>query len=260
VLHKFGTGTDGSAPYSGVVFDNNGNLYGTTVLGGLFGEGTAFELTPNNDGTWAENVLYNFTGGKEGSHPQGGLVIDGAGNLYGTTFSDGATGLGTVFELSPKPGGEWSGTLLHNFRGAKDGGGPTGPLTLDSAGTLYGAAGVVFMLKYDPLDGWKETVVHAFDNTDGGAPNGGLVFDSNGNLYGTTQGSADVQFGNVFRLWRGPRGNLVLNTFSFDYNDGYAPRAGVVLDPDGNVYGTTSQGGDDTHCGQGCGIVFEITP
>lgn len=268
VLYKFGTGTDGSESYSGVVFDNNGNLYGTTVTGGTYGNGTVFELSPNEDGSWTESILYNFTGGKDGAHPQGGVVVDGAGNLYGTTFSDGAKNHGTVFELSPQPGGGWRGALLHTFTGGRDGGIPTGSLTFDLAGNLYGAAtgggshgsGVIFMLTSDPLGGWKETIVHAFDGVHGGAPNGGLVFDASGNLYGTTHGGGAVQKGTVFRLSRGHGGNVAIRTFSFNYDNGYGPEGGVVLDAAGHVYGTTSQGGDDTHCGGGCGVVFQITP
>ena len=139
MLYSF-TGTpDGSQPlFTGVIFDQSGNLYGVTAFGGLYNQGTVFELTPSPGGTWTETVLYSFTGGPDGGQPMGGLVTDGMGNLYGTTSQGGSPGCGTVFALSPSgSGGAWTYTVLHAFIPFSDDGcSPQADLMYD--GSIYG--------------------------------------------------------------------------------------------------------------------------
>jgi uncharacterized repeat protein (TIGR03803 family) len=146
VLHNFGSGNDGAVPTSGLIADTAGNLYGTTWRGGAYDFGTVFKLTADPPNGWKEAILYSFGGGRDGSDPEGGLVLDSVGNLYGTTYGGGgeqacrgSAGCGTVFELSPEAGGKWQEKVLHRFAGCwVDGCGSTGALVFDSAGSLYG--------------------------------------------------------------------------------------------------------------------------
>jgi uncharacterized repeat protein (TIGR03803 family) len=140
ILHRFSNNDkDGFYPYAGLVLDASGNLYGTTVEGGVFGRGTVFELIPSADGGWGEKILHSFGSGVKGSDPEGPLLLDASGNLYGATYEDGTASEGTVYELSPSGGGRWSEKILHNFtRGLDDGHNPEGGLIFDSAGNLYG--------------------------------------------------------------------------------------------------------------------------
>src|ERR1017187_10338672 len=140
VLYSFGNGTDGSIPDSGLIFDADGNLYGTTTQGGTFNQtGTVFELTPAAGGIGTEKVLHSFGNGTDGTYPEGGLIFDAAGNLYGTTWGGGAQGNGgTVFELTTAAGGTWPERGLHNFGSGADGAHPGAGLVFDAAGNLYG--------------------------------------------------------------------------------------------------------------------------
>ena len=143
VLYSFTGGDDGSQPFAGVVLDAAGNLYGTAQAGGAHGAGVVFELSPSQSG-WTETVLYTFTGGTDGSLPIGGVVLDGAGNLYGTAANGGDPNChcGTVFKLTPSGGG-WTFTILHSFTGFKDGASPAGILTLAGSvllGTTVGGS------------------------------------------------------------------------------------------------------------------------
>jgi uncharacterized repeat protein (TIGR03803 family) len=142
VLHRFGNALDGSRPIGGVIFDSDGNLYGTTYSGGdtACDCGTVFRLTPNPDGSWTEHVLLRFAGGGLGKNPSAGLAMDSAGNLYGTAYSGGAHGYGTVFKLRPNVDGTWTKSVLHAFSGGWDGSNPWSKLILDPAGDLYGTA------------------------------------------------------------------------------------------------------------------------
>jgi uncharacterized repeat protein (TIGR03803 family) len=197
VLHQF-SGRDGSNPEAGLIFDIAGNLYGSTVSGGAYRRGTVFELSPNQDGSWTETVLHSFGNGSDGRGP-GNLIWDAAGNLYGVTGGGGSKGNGTAFELTPIGGGDWSEKVLHNFHGTL-GRGPTGSLTWDAAGNLYGATGsggiydlgAVFEMTPTEDGNWSEKVLHSFGHpTDGFNPSGSLIFDAAGNLYGTTSGDFD---------------------------------------------------------------------
>jgi uncharacterized repeat protein (TIGR03803 family) len=199
ILHNFSNNTaDGGNPYNVTpAFDANGNLYGTTGGGGAYGFGIVFELTPGAGGSWTETVLHSFSSGTgDGFFPQGGITLDPAGNVYGTTAYGGVYGFGTVFELTPGSGGIWTETILHSFDNgqATDGSEPSSNLTFDAHGNLYGTAGggtygvgIVFELS-PSATGWTLNLLHSFDpyNQDGYTPGNSLASDSAGNLYGTT--------------------------------------------------------------------------
>jgi len=155
VLYSFQpNGTDGNYPLASLIFDAAGNLYGTTQRGGAYGFGTVFELTPTAGGGWTEKVLHHFGYSTDGSAPFSGLIFDGVGNLYGTTFYGGTYGSGTAFELTPTAGGDWTEQVLHSFGNSADGSKPNAGLIIDAASSLYGttvfggtySAGTVFEL------------------------------------------------------------------------------------------------------------------
>ena len=273
VLHSFdaNNGKDGAGPLAGVILDGSGNLYGTTELGGVYSFGTVFELSPKTGGGWKETILHSFNPNtKDGVAPNDSLIIDTAGNLYGTTLEGGVSGVGAVFELSPKTGGGWKETILHSFSSSgKDGYFPFAALTSDGSGNLYGATsvggtkfgGTVFELSPKAGGGWKEKILFNF-----GAPGatdlfGNLIFDGSDNLYGTAGVNGPENSGMVFKLTLQASGRwaqTVLHNFKGD--DGDLPYAGVILDGSGNLYGTTYNGGSSTSCTSGCGTVFEIKP
>ena len=277
VLYSFnwnGNGTDGTAPLAGLIFDAAGNLYGTTYNGGTSADGTVFELTPAAGGTWTEKVLWSFGNGTDGTAPLAGLIFDAAGNLYGTTVSGGTYGNGTVFELTPAAGGTWTEKVLWSFGNGTDGYQPFAGLIFDAAGNLYGTTseggtylynGTVFELTPTAGGGWTEQVLHSFNynGTDGVWPYAGLIFDAAGNLYGTTEsgGGGTYGSGTVFELTPTGGGGWtekVLHSFfcsPFNCTDGYSPRAGLIFDAAGNLYGTTYNGGTYQY-----GTVFELTP
>jgi uncharacterized repeat protein (TIGR03803 family) len=255
VLHSFMGGTDGANPNSGVIRDSAGNLYGATNGGGTYRAGTVYKLDP----TGQETLLYTFTGGADGAGPNG-VIRDSAGNLYGTTGGGGSAGAGLVYKLDTTG----HQTVLYSFTGGVDGGGPSAGVIPDSSGNLYGTtwsggtskAGVVYKL----TPAGQETVLYSFtDGTDGGHPSAGVVRDSAGNLYGTTWSggppSGDYP-GVVYKV--DPSGNeTVVYGFS-GFADGNSPRGGVILDADGNLYGTTEGGGSGNCYINGCGVVFEV--
>jgi len=270
LLYSFGEGLDGFNPEASLIFDAAGNLYGTTLGGSMNGGGMAFKLSPNGSGSWTETVLHSFSGGTDGSVPYGALIFDGAGNLYGTTSSEGIDFYGIAFELSPNGSGGWTETVLHSFGAGTDGSGPTGSLIFDGGGNLYGATyaggtsnvGTVFELSPNGSGGWTESVLYSFNNngSDGNYPYAGLVFDSAGNLYGTTYYGGTSNQGSIFKL--SPNGGggwteTVLHSFDFNFNetDGAYPTAGVIFDHAGNLYGTTDNGGTCNY-----GTAFEFSP
>jgi uncharacterized repeat protein (TIGR03803 family) len=281
VLYSFNSdGIDGNYPSGGLVFDTAGNLYGTTAAGGTAsacgsnGCGTVFELTPAANGKWTEKVLHSFDCNTEGCGPVAGLIFDKAGNLYGTTFYNGAHFAGTVFELTPGSNGQWTEKVLSNFDQAGDQ--PAAGLIFDKAGNLYGTtsgggahfAGTVFELAPGSNGQWTEKVLYNFANSssDGASPYAGLIFDAAGNLYGTTEGggigSGCPPFGlcgTIFELTPGSNGQWteqVLHTFDSSGKDGWSPQAGLIFDKAGNLYGTTRQGGVTVKGG----TVFRLTP
>ena len=270
ILYSFNSGTDASDPSAALIFDSAGNLYGTCKTGGTHLQGAIFKLTPQQGGGWTETVLYNFTGGSDGSAPQGALVMDSAGNLFGTTSDAGVGFRGTIFELSPVGGG-WQETTLHGFTGSGgDGSYPQGALTLDSAGNLYGVTlqggtsnwGTVFELS-PVVGGYSyQTLCNFSGGLDGKQPQAGLIFDGFGNLFGTTGLGGKANHGVVFELSTGVGGvwtQAVLYRFRAG-NDGSEPVASVTFDPAGNLYGTTIAGGNTGCSGLGCGTVFELSP
>lgn len=205
VLHSF-QGPDGAYPYSGVVFDESGSLYGVTYSGDPYTYGTVYELSPSGS-SWTQQTLYGFSDTNEGGNPYGGLVIDPLGNLYGTTSGFGVGGDGTAFELTPARGG-WTFTTLYAFPGLGLYGGPLDKLVMDAAGNLYGTtqgggpygAGRVFKLTLSP-GGWTYTSLHDFTGgSDGGDQFGGLVFGANGNIYGATLYGGTYGYGVVWEI------------------------------------------------------------
>jgi uncharacterized repeat protein (TIGR03803 family) len=294
VLHVFGPDVignkDGYFPRAGLIFDAAGNLYGTTEGGGAYSRGTAFELTKMCGG-WTEKILHNFGSGKDGTIPISSLIFDAAGNLYGTTASGGVyinalhpLGGGTVFELSPTTDGVWAEKILHSFGSSGDGAGSYGVI-LDAQGNLYGTTssggksttcpagngcGIVFELSPDASGNWTEEVLHYFSGPDGMFSVAGLIFDTAGNLYGTTElggknendkksgcpTSPESGCGVVFELSPAAGGGWTEKTVYYFGGNGYGPRAGVILDASGNLYGTTS---NSSECG-GCGNAFELKP
>jgi uncharacterized repeat protein (TIGR03803 family) len=247
VIYDF-TGPDGAYPLS-LIFDDAGNLYGTTLFGGNSNTdcnsnacGTVFELSPNADGGWTQSVVYKFCSvGKncaDGYYPTNALIFDSVGNLYGSTSLGGAHGTGEIYELSPpsEQGGGWTETVLYSFcnvSACADGEGPVGALAIDAAGNLYGTTasggknfnnnlnGVVFEVSPPAVQGgaWTESVLYDFCSD--------------------TQGKACL--------------------------DGFNPGGGVTMDNAGNLYGTTFEGGQylpdcNDSKGEGCGTVFKLTP
>ncbi len=279
VLYSFNNRDGGGYPAAGLIFDAAGNLYGTTAGGGTYGYGTVFEFTRSLNavgGGWTEKVLYSFNNnGTDASNPDTSLIIDAAGNLYGTTYFGGTYDQGTVFELTPIAGGRWTEKVLHSFNdNGTDGYEPQAGLILDAAGNLYGTTtvggpyggGTVFELTRSINavgGGWTEKVLHSFNpysGTDGSYPLA-LIFDAAGDLYGTTYNGGTYNVGNVFELTSTEGGWTEQVLFSFDFGDGGAPEAGLIFDTAGNLYGTTAVGGDIGGCSLlGCGTAFELTP
>jgi uncharacterized repeat protein (TIGR03803 family) len=266
VLHRFRLDTgDGASPIAGLIEDGKGNLYGTTQIGGTFtsgcqkrGCGTVFRLSASGK----EQVLYSFSGGADGSTPGSGLARDKQGNLFGTTPAGGAFGFGAVFKLDPK-GNE---TVLYSFTGGADGSNPAGGVILDSAGNLYGTT------LLGGLSGWgalyqvdttgKESALYNFAGSpDGAEPYGALVLDAQGNFYGTTSSGGASEWGTLFKI-DASHNETILHSFTFA-TDGGEPYGTLTRDSKGNLYGTTAKGGPDFNrrCnGSGCGTVFKLTP
>lgn len=291
VLYEFQGGADGGRSTCTLVIDEDGNLYGTSayyISSDDYGL-AVWELSPPSQpgGSWTESTLYNFPG-MGGGTDAGALLRDSAGNFYGTSEAGGDSmncgkyGCGAVFEVSPptQPGGTWGGAILHSFDCTTDGTGPVGSLVFDNKGALYGVTtgddypcgyGTVFKLAppSQPAASWTETVLYTFSGgTDGGNPYAGLVFDRKGNLYGTTGygGLLECDFGrqrcgNVFELVRpsspsGPWAETVLYNFTGKKTgDGQYPVSNLIMDGQGDLYGTTIQGGKNN-----AGTVFELSP
>jgi uncharacterized repeat protein (TIGR03803 family) len=265
VLHTFLGKPDGFWPYpQSLVVDSAGDVIGTTSNGGKAchrsGCGTIFKLTPDG----SETQIYDFHGrARDGERPNG-VISDSAGNLYGTTGLTTEdcldTGCGSVFEL----GADGTYSTIYTFHGGADGGLPSSALIRDSNGNFYGTTGyggdmtcnkstgcgTVFKVAPDGT----EQVIYAFKGgSDGIWPIGNLVLDSGGNLYGTAWKGGSATYGVVFKI--GPDGTeSLLHTFT-GQPDGIVPRGGLIADHQGNLYGTTENGGASNY-----GTVFEITP
>ena len=269
VLYRFRGGADGGVPASEVIFDQAGNLYGTTTVGGYTtlgcsaGCGVVYKLSPSNGG-WSESVLYAFMGGADGYFPFSGLIFDPTGDLYGTTESGGSSNTGTVFELTPSGSG-WTKNTIYSFEDNPGGIFPFGGPVFDSSGNLYGTTleggnsncyegcGTIFSLS-PSNSGWVHTLLHEFSGAGDAFPRGSLIMDSAGNLYGTTSG--ELQTGNVFELAPSSGGWTYTSLHNFTGgSDGDNPWGQVTLDAHGNLYGTASGGGSYYF-----GAVWEITP
>jgi uncharacterized repeat protein (TIGR03803 family) len=202
VIYSFAGGGSGSTTTGVLTLDKAGNLYGVAAGAGTGSNGVVFELTPAKAGRWTKTDLYSFGGGSDGSDPEGGVIFDKAGNLYGATSGGGSGGSGTVFELTPGKDGDWTETVLYSFKGGSDGGSPDSILIFDKAGNLYGTTpsggspgrGTVFELTPGQSGRWTEKVLHAFKgHTDGALPFlAGVIFDRAGNLYSPPNWAASM--------------------------------------------------------------------
>ncbi len=258
LLHSFASNPDGADPYGALIGDRQGNVYGTTRFGGnAGGYGTVFKLDPGRNLT----LLHSFAGTPDGEDPEAGLIRDTGDNLYGTTVYGGtAGGYGTVFKLSSAG----SLTLLHSFSGTPDGENPYAGLVVDSAGngygtTKYGGAAGGFGTVFKISRTGTFTLLHSFaGNPDGVNPVAPVVIDPQGNVYGTTYFGGTMGYGTIYKI--DTTGQLtVLHSFNYA-PDGGNPMGGLIRDSAGNLYGTTSEGGD-LNCGfSGCGTIFKLTP
>jgi uncharacterized repeat protein (TIGR03803 family) len=282
-LHSF-SGADGSTPDGGVVFDAQGNLYGTTSWGGANNAGIVFELSPGK--IWTERILHNFNlDGMDGANPSGGLVFDQAGNMYGTAGGGPTTqcgqylcASGTVFEISAQGVESVLYAFTTNSNGPQDAQFPIGGLAMDAKGNLYGASagggtiqcaegpagsnitggcGTVFEIS-PGQNGWTEKVIHEFNGVKGAFPFSNVVLDAQGNLYGATYeggssyGKVWPDFGVAYELYPSGKGGWiekVLHNFTFNGHDGYNPNGNVALDGAGHFFGSTSGGGTSGKCG-----------
>jgi uncharacterized repeat protein (TIGR03803 family) len=274
VLYSFGGSSgDGQYPTGSIVFDKAGNLYGTTEGGGAYGDGseyvggTAFQLAPKSGGGWRETAIHSFGNGTDGLSPRAGVIIDTAGNLYGTTFLGGANSEGAVFEVSPQSGGGWKEQVLYSidpFNG-QDGFRPLGGLVFDSAGNLYGTTsvggtlggGTVFKLS-ESGGTWTEAVIYGFQGAffEPALLSSSLVFDTAGNLYGTTLLGGKPRYGSIYKM--APQaGGIWVETplYQFDGAHGSEPAVGTMIFHSGKLYGATQAGGANKD-----GAVFSITP
>ncbi len=257
--------------YGDLVFDSAGNIFGTTMSGGAYDYGEVFELSPS-DGHYTETALYSFSrDDPAGVYPYNGVVFDQAGNLYGTTHQSGSEGYGGVFELSPA-GPPWRESVLHTFSGGRlDGGLTVAGVIFDQWQNLYGAtsyygplySGTIFELT--PYLQWNFDLLYSLGNCDcNDGPYASLTMDASGNLYGTNYFDADhdLDMGSIFKLSPNGDGSWTY-TDLHDFTggaDGAYPISNVVIDADGNLFGTAGRGGTGTACGvAGCGLVWEIT-
>jgi uncharacterized repeat protein (TIGR03803 family) len=270
VIYSFAGTPDGWQAWGSLITDSAGNLYGTTRYGGTNGGGTVYELTPNSNGTWTETILHSFAAlgqGPDGNTPMAGVIFDAAGNLYGTTYSGGAYGWGTVFEMSPILGGGWTESVLYSFTGHTDQAHPQAPLWQDPKGNLYGTTygnaihstgyGTVFELLHKSDGSWTEHTLHVFGggSGDGAYPgSGSLVPDQSGHLYGTTP-VGGISGGVLYKMTRS--GGTWTESVIYDFggtNDASNPYSGVRFN-NGVLYGTSQRGGS-----AGDGTVFSVTP
>ncbi len=288
IIHAFsGQSADGCFPEGGVILDSEGNLYGTTAACGTHNRGSVYQLSPRGDGTWAATTLYSFAGyeHQDGATPKSTLLMAAPGLLYGTTSEGGnhlctengqLPGCGTVFQLKAGKRGRWKETILYNFAGHQaDGAGPIEGVSMDARGNLYGVTiyggnqccqgqGTLYQLKPTKSGAWKETVLHIFPTGggDGSFPMGIPAVDSQGNIFGVTAlGGHATGEGTVWKFSRDRNGvwnQQVLYNFAASSDDGALPHAGVTLDGQGNLFGTTENGGGRDCDGFGCGTVYKL--
>ena len=256
VVYSFSGGADGGAPQARLLV-LHGNLLGTTTAGGSANMGTVFEVTP--DGT--ETVLHSFTGGAaDGQTPRSGLVEGGDGWLYGTTYAGGKSGGGTLFKLRPRKLEE---VVLYNFAGGGDGSSPWGSVVLTGNGQIYGTtqgngAGTLFRFSEGEI---ADSVVHGFGSlaVDGAGPVGQILLDLQGNFYGTTSGGGDA--GTIYKIAANGAVSLLHSFTGYSQTgDGAVPMGGPIVDAQGDLIGTTYDGGNDANFDAGDGTVYKLTP
>jgi uncharacterized repeat protein (TIGR03803 family) len=273
ILFTFSGTLDGANPSAPLVADASGNFYGTAANGCTFNYGCVFKLS-NPDGIWTQTILYSFSGA-DGATPTASVILDSAGDLYGTTALGGDFNAGTAFKLTPTTRGPWTETLLHSFGTGSDGYTPA-ELTIDSTGDIYGITqfggtsssgpnngGTVYRLTY-ANGAWTETLLYSFPGEflgpNGDLPVGGVTIDRAGNLYGVTQAGGSHGKGAVFTLARAADGTYTERIiYSFNVADGDLPNSTPVFDSAGNLYGTTYFGGNANLCpSDGCGIIYQL--
>jgi hypothetical protein len=275
----------GSYPNGPLVMDATGNMYGTAATGGAsgclgFGCGTAFKLTRSSAG-YTATTIHEFGSDQDGD-PEGGLIVDAGGNLYGTTYfgpTNNYGPTGTVFELAPTASG-YAETILYTFRNGKDGDRPVGSLARDKSGALYGVTaygglngfsgcggcGIVYRL-VPTGSAYTESVLYRFKGgtNDGSTPASSLVLDARGDLFGVTElggstGCSDNGCGIAYELVRA--GSVytekILHAFT-GKTDGAFPSGALTVDASGNLYGATLDGGRGCRS-LGCGTIFELQP
>ncbi|MGO9307352.1 MAG: choice-of-anchor tandem repeat GloVer-containing protein [Candidatus Korobacteraceae bacterium] len=277
-LYEFTSGSGGSIPIGTPTIASDGTVYGTTDGGGnlncrdSFGDGcgTVFHLRPQPtfcaslSCPWINTVLYTFTGTSDGNDPYTGVVLDGASNVYGTTYAGGSSQLGVAYELSHSGSG-WTESTIHTFAGGDDGANPSSAPIFDSSGNLYGTTafgggcsgkgcGTIFQLTPSG-SGWNENILYNFSGSFT-VPIGGLIFDAQGNLYGT---ASDPN--SVFEMSPSNGGWSTTLLYSDESLQLQSFRSALVRDAAGNLYGTSELGGL-TQCnyGYGCGFVYKLTP
>lgn len=248
--------------------DNLGNIYGTTVLGGDFGSGTVFQLSPTPNG-WVHTVLYSFTGGTDGGEPYKGVTLDRDGNLYGTAVTGGSGncegGCGVIYKLT-KTKGSWTQKVVHAFTGGNDGSGPGSRVTVDRAGNIYGMTptggeyglGTIYQIRPPSTGALTFKVIHAFTGgADGSSGSAGRMILRDGRLYGAATTGGSHGSGVVFELTPMAFGKWDFKTiYTFQGQpDASFPYGALLFDPSGNIYGTTYYGGVN-----GIGAVYKLSP
>ena len=279
VLHAFTSWrSDGRLPNAAIVINSQGTIYGVTQQGGAWDSGVLYQVRPGTGGTFTETVLYSFGNNEDASTPNGPLILDSTGALYGVTSLGGAFNQGAVYKFIPpaKAGQTGTESILFSFGGGSLSSGvtPVGDLVFDTAGNLYGVTkaggngfsdGVVYQLQ--PATGtWIENVLLDFNGTTGRNPAAGLTFNStNGSLYGTTSAGNPLKGGSgiVFQLTPpavkgGAWTETTLYEFTF-FGNGALPAGRILIDSSGNLDGTTLNGGL-YGCDGYCGVVYQVVP
>ena len=268
VIYSFAGEEDGEYTDTDVAIDAAGNLYGTSVLGGEFGGGTVWQLSPVGDG-WVHTVLYSFTGGEDGGEPYKGVTLDAAGNLYGTAVTGGSGscegGCGVTYKLT-KSGSNWTHSVIHSFSGGDDGSGPGARVAVDNKGNVYGMTptgganglGVIYALRQTASGDWSLRVIHTFTGgADGSSGSAGKLVIRGGHIYGAATTGGLFSSGTVFQLTPTRSGEWRFRTlYSFQgAPDGVFPYGALLFDAVGNIYGTTYYGGTN-----GLGAVYKLSP
>lgn len=265
VIYSFTGGNDGLDPGAGLTIDSNGDVYGTTPGGGVYGYGTIFRLHRTGGGAWKFKVLHAFNGGSDGNGGSAGRLVLAGNHLYGTATAGGNDGQGTAFQLTRNVNGHWKFKSIYEFTGEPDAGFPYGGLALDNSGNLYGttyyggASGAGSVYRLGRKSGaWSEKLLYSFTGgSDGAAPLGNLVIDSGGNLFGTTSGGGSAGDGVIFELspasktrWK----ESVEHAFRGSPDGEYAYN-GMVGDGAGDYFGATTEGGQSDD-----GAIYEFRP